>query len=309
MRLEQLKTLAGQPLAIDHRLAGQIVEALRRQSLDPIAASLAEGEQTLEQKYQARGFEVEMRHGLPIARRGAVAVIPIMGHIDHRDSFFFGGTSVTSISGAIDEVLGDNTITEIVGEFDTGGGSVFGIDELATKIRNSRGIKRMTAAVNAWCASAGYYLASQFDDVTITPSGQVGSIGVVAAHFDISKMLEEEGVKVTLIHAGRFKVEGNTFEELGDEARAEIQASVDGYFDLFVKAVAAGRGVKPKLVRGPEFGEGRMFSAKDSVKAGLADRVEPFDATITRLTPKSTGAKRARPSVLRRRRDLRARST
>jgi len=116
----------------------------------------------------------------------------------------------------------------------------------------------------------------------VTPSGEVGSIGVVAAHMDISKMAESAGLKVTLVSAGKYKTEGNQFEPLSDEARAALQVRVDDYYAMFVKAVARNRGVSPADVRNG-FGEGRVVGAKQAVALGMADRVATLDETLARL--------------------------
>jgi signal peptide peptidase SppA len=137
-------------------------------------------------------------------------------------------------------------------------------------------------------ASAAYWLASQADEIVSIPSGNVGSIGVFSAHQDLSAALEKEGIKVTLIKAGKFKVEGNPFEPLSDEARAQIQTRVDDAYSQFTKDVARGRGVKPSDVRGG-YGEGRALPAKEAKAVGLIDRIATMDEVLGKLTGRSVG--------------------
>ena len=97
----------------------------------------------------------------------------------------------------------------------------------------------------------------------------------------------------TLVSAGKFKVEGNPFEPLADEARGELQARVERVYADFVSAVARGRGVSAEAVRSG-YGQGRVAGAKQAVALGLADRVDTLEGTIARLsTPQ------ARASVMR----------
>jgi len=56
----------------------------------------------------------------------------------------------------------------------------------------------------------------------VTPSGEVGSVGVYTMHVDYSEAYKMAGLEATLISAGRYKTEGNPFEPLGDEAAAEM---------------------------------------------------------------------------------------
>ena len=224
---------------------------------------------------------------------GAVAVIPIYGVISPRATLMTessGGTSAQAVAYALDQALAEPSVASIVLEFDTPGGNVTGMTELAAKIRNARGQKRIVSHVNALAASAGYWLASQADEVISTPSGLVGSIGVYTEHLDMSRALDAEGVTPTIISAGEHKVEGNPYEPLSDDARASIQKMVDDVYGVFVGDVARGRGVSASLVRA-EYGKGRVLSAKDAKAAGMIDGIATLEETIARA---GTGQVRAR---------------
>jgi ClpP class serine protease len=140
----------------------------------------------------------------------------------------------------------------------------------------------MVAVANTMAASAGYWLACAPGELVVTPSGAVGSIGVWGAHEDISAAMEKEGVKVTLVSAGKYKVEGNPYEPLSDEAKAALQADVDNFYSMFVKAVAKNRGVSQDSVANG-YGQGRMVMASLAVKQGMADSVATLDQTLARF--------------------------
>jgi len=219
-------------------------------------------------------------------KKGAVAIIPVRGVIAHRMNALgmsSGGASCESIGAMIDSVKDDPNIREIAYDFDTPGGSVTGLQELAAKMFALRGVKKQTAIVNGLCCSAGVHLASQCDEIVSIPSGMTGSIGVFSAHQDLSDLLKKEGVTITLIKAGKYKTENNPFEPLTEEGKADIQAKVDEAYAIFVRDVARGRGVTPAAVRGG-YGEGRTLTAKDAKAAGLIDRIATMDETLARLT-------------------------
>lgn len=216
---------------------------------------------------------------------GAVAVLPLIGTIIPRADIFTemsGGVSVQRFTANFRQALNNPDVASIVIDVDSPGGQVSGVDELASEIFNARGQKQITAVANTLAASAAYWIATAADELVVSPSGEVGSIGVFAMHEDISKMLEMEGVAVNLISAGKYKVEGNPFEPLTEEARTSVQSRVDEYYEMFVSAVARNRGVKRTDVRNG-FGEGRTVGAKQAVALGMADRVATLDETITRL--------------------------
>jgi len=121
-----------------------------------------------------------------------------------------------------------------------------------------------------------------------------GSIGVFTAHEDLSKALAKEGIDVTLISAGKFKVENNPFEPLTDEGKAVLQARVDEAYAAFVKDVARGRGVSVADVRNG-FGQGRALSAKDAKAAGLIDGIRTLDGTVSKFAGKAAGPRAESP--------------
>ena len=222
---------------------------------------------------------------------GSVAVIPVYGVLAQRMDLLgamSGGTSTERLAKQIKTAVDDSAVGTILLDIDSPGGSVFGISEVSNIIFEARKHKKITAIANSLSASAAYWIGSAAEDFVITPGGEAGSIGVLAAHEDISQFEENMGVKTTLISAGKFKVEGNPFEPLTDEAKAAIQSRIDDYYDMFVKAVAKHRDVSVSDVRNG-FAEGRVVGAKEANSLGMVDRIATFDETVDRLA----GSKRA----------------
>lgn len=210
------------------------------------------------------------------------AVIPIVGIITQRASFWstlFGDPTADFIAAAIDAAVADNSISSIVLDVDSPGGSVYGMAELSQKIYEARSQKPIYAVTNSLMASAAYWIGSSAKKVYITPSGEAGSVGVIAIHADYSRMLDKEGVSVTIIKAGEHKSEGNPYQPLGDDAQQYIQGRVDDYYSMFVKSVARNRGVAPSQVKN-NFGGGRVLGAKAAVAAGMADGVKMLSEVL-----------------------------
>jgi signal peptide peptidase SppA len=264
--------------------------AIHPEKLDQIVAFLEfaamGGKYSAEEVSERIGARMESAQNSQ-ARASNIAIIPIRGIIAPRVSQMDsisgpGGTSTEQISRNLRQALADETVKAIVFDVDSPGGSVYGVDELAAEIFKARGRKPMVSQVNPVSASAAYYLASAADEMVLTPSGEAGSIGVIVRHVDESKAAEMEGVKVTYIHAGDFKAEGNPFEPLGEEAKAYLQKRVDEYYGMFVKAVAKGRGLSVAKVKS-DFGQGRMLGAEDALKVGMVDRIGTMEDTVSRL--------------------------
>ena len=136
-------------------------------------------------------------------RVGSLAVIPIFGVISRRVSImtlFSGATSSQKLTASIRRAIKDEDVSAIVLDIDSPGGVVPGIPELAAEIRAAREKKPIVAVANSMAASAAYWLAASASEVVVTPSGQVGSIGVFASKAD-SAGIDSAHISVILIGA------------------------------------------------------------------------------------------------------------
>jgi signal peptide peptidase SppA len=225
---------------------------------------------------------------------GGVAIVPLCGVLMPRPSFLsmlFGGGrgGLIGFRENFREAIASPDIGAVVIDVDSPGGLVSLCPETATEIADARGSKPIIAVVNCLAASGAYWIASQADEIVMTPSGDVGSIGVYMLHEDWSKFNEEFGVNPTFVSAGRFKVEGNSEEPLSEAGQAAWQADVNATYDQFVAAVAAGRGVEESIVR-ETYGEGRVLNATDALEVGMVDRIDTIEAVIgDLLSSDSTG--------------------
>ncbi len=234
------------------------------------------------------------------ARGGAIARIEVYGVIEQRSDFWsdmFGGVGLDRVRAEFHAALVDPDVKGILLDIDSPGGVVAGTPELAREIRAARGQKPILAVANTVAASAAYYLGAQADEFSVTPSGQVGSIGVVYLHTDLTGMAEKQGVSFRLFRSQPRKADANPYESLSEEAAADIQSKVDSYDAMFVADVAAGRGVSEDRVRSG-YGQGRMFLATEALAAGLVDRVETIGAGMARLASGGVGIRTA-PSPVR----------
>lgn len=222
-----------------------------------------------------------------------IAVIPIRGVIArHAHSM---GASTEDIVRATRAAVNSRHVDAILYVVDSPGGTVGGVPEAADEIHAAGQVKPTMAYVDGLSASAGYWLSAAAREVMASRSADgVGSIGVYTIHQDLSKALEQDGVAVTPISAGKFKLEAAPWEPLTDEAREFLQAQVDEAYGWFTAAVATYRADTPANVRNG-YGEGRVLGAKDAKAANLIDRVGTLDDAIARLASKvgKRGGRRA----------------
>lgn len=224
---------------------------------------------------------------------GKIAVLPLYGVVCQRAGMmteYSGGTSTEQFAASFDAAMNNADVGAIVIDCDSPGGTTDGVPELAARIRAARGKKRIVAIANTMMASAAYWVCAQADEIVAAPSALVGSIGVFMCHTDESGADAQAGITRTLISAGKFKTEGNSYEPLSADALAAAQSMVDEYYALFVADVSAGRGVKAKDVEAG-YGQGRCLPARQAMAAGLVDRIATLDQVLGELGTPGAGAK------------------
>lgn len=234
-----------------------------------------------------RAVREARRQATAIAGGSGIAVLPLYGIITQRgnrveDVSGPGCVSTQQFAGALRQALADDSVSQILIDIDSPGGSVYGVSELADEIVSARSQKPVVAIANSLAASAAYWIGCSASEFYVTPGGEVGSIGVWQAHFDYSQALAAEGVKPTLISAGKFKVEGNPYVPLDEDARAFMQSRVDDYYASFTKAVSRGRGVPIAHVR-EGMGQGRVLGAEAAKAQGMVDGVATFDEVVGKM--------------------------
>jgi len=224
---------------------------------------------------------------------GDVAVISATGPVVYKLSWFsmlFGCPSIELMQQQHRIALADPAVRTIVYRCDTPGGTVEMLPEFADEIFASRGKKQIIFVADTMIASAGYWLAAQGDVIYATRSSQLGSIGAYCEHEDISGMLDRLGVKITFIAHPAKKVEGNPYEPLTDEAKADYQAFVDEIGREFEAAVARGRGVSAeRVLQWTQLGIPPR--GKRAIELGLADKTGTFEGLIHQLQKPRGGAR------------------
>lgn len=228
-----------------------------------------------------------------IQKVGPIGVLSIHGPLFQRFdlmAWWFGGAGYDVIGAAFDTLLADDEVKSIVIDFDSPGGEVAGSADLSDQIHAARGTKPIRAVANDSCYSAAYKIASAADDVTVTRTGGVGSIGTIATHLDVTGYDAQMGLRYTLIHAGARKADGNPHIPLSEEARDEIQDEVNRLREIFIDTVARNRDMGDGEVRDTE---AAPFYGPAGVDAGLADQVGTLAGVIAQqkaLAPADAGA-------------------
>lgn len=219
---------------------------------------------------EARGLLMPGLSSPQPQRVGRAVLIPVLGLLTQRGTLL--GMSMMQVSGWLRDAERSSGVDTIVMDIDSPGGSLAGLMELHDEIMQVRRRKRIVAVANSLAASAAYVVASAAHELVVTPSGQVGGLGVQALHVDISRAEEKAGVKTTLITAGKYKGEGNPYAPLTAEAKAHVQRQIDQQHADLAHRVAVGRSMTFTGVMRADWGNGRTVLADSAVRVGAADR-------------------------------------
>ena len=215
-----------------------------------------------------------------------MAVISIQGIITKADSAWnriCGMTSSALAQQDLKAALQDSQAHSILLWIDSPGGMVDGAQDLAQAVFAARGQKPLVSLADGCMCSAAYWVGAAAEKVYITSdTTEVGSIGVVAAHTDVSAQEAQMGIKTTEITAGAYKRIASQHGPLSEPGRATIQAQVDHIYQVFVDSISTSRGVSVDTVLA-DMADGRVFLGQQAVTAGLVDGVSTMADMIAQL--------------------------
>ena len=216
---------------------------------------------------------------------GSVAIIDIAGVILNKCSGLeaaCGAFSLECFKQDLKTVAALDTVKSIVLNISSGGGIITGVPEAADLITEVARTKDVYAYTDDCIASAAYWLASQANNIFISKSAEIGSIGVYCYLIDSSAAYQQAGLKPELFKAGKYKGTGLDGMTLSDDAKAMLQAGVDKAYAQFTGYVTAKRkGIAPETM------QGQMFDSEEAQANGLIDGIiNSLDDLINHLNAK-----------------------
>lgn len=206
-----------------------------------------------------------------------VAVISINGLLLHNYHY------IGSWASGYEEILkqtslaaSDPDVKGILRVFDSPGGMVAGCFDCARSLKAIKTDKPVWSLANDMAASAALALGSVADKRLITASAGMGSLGAVSSHVSYKKRLEKDGIKITLIYAGKHKVDGNPYQDIPEGTVERYRSELEGIRQEFAALVADNTGQEKMFLLETE---AAMYHGQAAVDAGFADeRVNGNDA-------------------------------
>lgn len=210
-----------------------------------------------------------------------VAIIPIRGVLVHRagqmDLTSEPLRSYEAICSDLAMAANDPAVRAVVLDADTPGGECTGVSATGRAIADLASVMPVIACANGYALSAGMWLASAADAIVVDELGAVGSIGVVAAHLDMSGADAKEGLAYRYYFQGDHKVDLNPHQAPTPDAEAQLMADIQDAYGKFTAFVAEQRGMTVEEVVATQ---ARVYFGERAVTAGLADAVGTLSDAI-----------------------------
>lgn len=205
-----------------------------------------------------------------------IAVLPVKGVLKREWGLgpYSGATGYDGLWAQLMHAFDNEKVKTMVFDINSGGGTPDGLFDLTDgmiEMSARNGGKKMIALVGSCACSAAYAIAAACDEISAPRLSSTGSIGCVIIHSEVSAMLKEEGVNVSVVRSRGRKMRGNPMEAIDEETLKEFQESVDEVDEFFVEKLAAYR---PKLLEKNIVElDGRDVSGRRALATGLIDYI------------------------------------
>lgn len=174
----------------------------------------------------------------------------------------------------------DDNIKAIVLRINSGGGSGLASDLIWREVELAKQAgKPVIASMGDVAASGGYYIACNTDKIYAEPNTITGSIGVFATIPSVEDMLKDKvGITFDTVKTGPFSHGLGVIFDVSPEEGKILQASVEEFYEIFLKRVADGRDMTRDQVH--EVAQGRVWTGEKALALGLVDEMGGLDEAL-----------------------------
>lgn len=247
-------------------------EAATQELVAELTAALADGSlppRRLRQKLRPKVFVVDF-DVRPAPREGAGAAAPARAPSNREllDALREQVAFLLHVASPYDEV--------VLRVYSPGGSAIdYGYAAATFERLKAAGVAT-TACVDYVAASGGYMLACTADRILAAPLAVVGSIGVIAAMPNVSKLLDAQGVEVVQRTAGQHKRTVNIFTPNTPEGLQKFEEELELVHEAFISHVTSHRPqIDPR-----QSCTGETFFGTKAEGLGLVDEVRTSDAYL-----------------------------
>lgn len=201
-----------------------------------------------------------------------LATVEVVGPLDARAAWYWDGYAGESgVEARVTAALRDDRVRAVLLRVDSPGGACAGLFECCDAIRAAKGSKPVVAfADGAGAYSAGYTLAATADEVFVSRTSGVGSVGVIATVYSYAGQLAKDGITPVVVSSGKLKADLHPALPIEEAAVKRLRGRVMALAELLAGDVGRARRMGADDVLALQAG---CFYGPEAVSSGLADRV------------------------------------
>jgi protease IV len=180
--------------------------------------------------------------------------------------------SAERVAGNLKRAARDKRIRAIVFRVNSPGGSAVGSDLVWRAVQEvrKRG-KPLVVSMGDVAGSGGYYVAAGADAIVAEPTTVTGSIGVVYTKLNLSRLLEELGIRIDWAKSDHLGDSLSASRAMTDSELAQLNRMVGELYTNFTAKVAQGR--KLDSERAEQAAKGRVWTGTAALEKGLVDEL------------------------------------
>ena len=196
-----------------------------------------------------------------------VGVVDVVGVISATDQ-----ANAQKVNASLRNALKAENSVAVILRINSPGGSPVQAEQIYDEIRRLRTEydKPIYAVIEDAGASAAYYIASAADEIYVSRSSLVGSIGVLMNGFGVVDLMDKIGVERRLVTSGGHKGIMDPFSPMQPGDKEFVEKMLNQIHQQFINAVKQGRGNRLKIDE--DTFSGLFWTGEEAVKRGLADK-------------------------------------
>lgn len=187
-------------------------------------------------------------------------------------------------SKILSEVAEENSIKAVIINIDSPGGGIVGSEILFNDLRNIADHKPIVVLMGSVAASGGYMASIAADHIIAHNGTLTGSIGVLMESPEITELANKIGIKLNTYKSSPLKGSPSPFEKTSQLVDQVVKESITDSYDFFVELVRTRRGEKINKNFISKVFDGRVFTGRQALQAGLIDEIGNKENAISYLS-------------------------
>ena len=187
-------------------------------------------------------------------------------------------------SKVLKELAEEKSVKAVIVNIDSPGGGLVGSEILFDDLRKIAAQKPIVVLMGSVAASGGYMAAVASDHIIAHNGTLTGSVGVLMESQEVTELANKIGVKFKTYKSSPLKGSPSPFEKSNAMVDGVIQESITDSYVYFSDLVRERRGEKLNKKLGNAILDGRVFTGRQALQAGLIDEIGGKDQALAYLS-------------------------